>query len=57
MFAATDGGVVWLEQQVYTLEKKAAVMQATLPRHDRHGTAICNAIGHLHMKSAVFRGN
>jgi hypothetical protein len=43
IFAATDGGVVFLEQQVWTLEKKAAAMQAALARHDRHGlTAECS---------------
>ena len=42
VFAATDAGVVFLEQQLWTLEKKAAVMQAALARHDRHGlTAEC----------------
>ena len=42
VFAATDGGVVFLEQQLWTLSKKAALMQAALARHDRHGlTAEC----------------
>ena len=35
--AATDGGLTVLESQVFTLEKKAALMQAKLKRHDRHG--------------------
>lgn len=34
---ATDGGVVWLEQQAFTLAKKAEAMQAKLARHERHG--------------------
>ena len=34
---ATDHGMVWLEQQTFTLATKAALMQAMLPRHDRHG--------------------
>jgi hypothetical protein len=43
VFAATDGGVVWLEQQMWTLARKATVMQAALARHDRHGlTAECS---------------
>ena len=42
VFAATDGGVVFLEQQLWTLAKKAELMQAALARHDRHGlTAEC----------------
>jgi hypothetical protein len=35
--AATDGGVVWLQQQTFTLAKKAEAMQAKLARHNRHG--------------------
>eukprot|EP01051_Picozoa_sp_SAG22_P008563 SAG22_NODE_660_length_8069_cov_7.799951_5_plen_670_part_00 len=42
VFAATDGGVVFLEQQLWTLAKKAELMQSALARHDRHGlTAEC----------------
>ena len=42
VFAATDGGVVFIEQQLWTLARKAKVMQAALARHDRHGlTAEC----------------
>ena len=37
MFAATDEGVAFFDQQVWTLERKAAAMQSTLARHDRHG--------------------
>ena len=37
MLVATDGGLAWLEQQVWTLEEKAEAMHAKLPRHDRHG--------------------
>lgn len=36
VFAATDGGVVWFEQQQWTLARKAAMMQTKLVRHDRH---------------------
>ena len=37
--AATEGGVSWLRQEPYTLARKAALMQAKLVRHDRHGPA------------------
>lgn len=37
VFAATDGGVVWLEQQLWTLQDKAAALQEALVRHSRHG--------------------
>lgn len=33
----SDGGVTWLMQVNYTLARKAEVMEAILPRHDRHG--------------------
>ncbi len=35
---ATDGGVVLLESQLWTLSKKAALFEDILARHDRFGT-------------------
>ena len=47
VIAATDGGVVWLTQEPWTLARKAALMQAKLARHDRHGlVAGCSLPGY-----------
>ena len=47
----TEAGVTWLEQQEWTLARKAAVYEKVLAsRHDRHGmTAECkmSAFGNL----------
>eukprot|EP00750_Incisomonas_marina_P026513 INCI5918.1.p1 GENE.INCI5918.1~~INCI5918.1.p1 ORF type:complete len:810 (-),score=131.98 INCI5918.1:2235-4664(-) len=41
--AATDGGVVFLEQQIWTLAEKATVFEAAMPRAMRHGlTSECH---------------
>ena len=52
---ATEAGVTWLEQQEWTLARKAAEFEKILvSRHDRHGmTAECKMSGFGNLSSCI----
>jgi hypothetical protein len=50
---ATSGGVTWYQAHPTTLSQKAAAMERTLVRHDRHGLVAESALGSFGNLSSV----